>query len=155
MNPLVIFSALAICLYRLTIEPGLSMADAYKDIAHVFVGGLFGAAIYGKSSTMRVSWKLYMWLGIAMTVLEVACGVIGKKTGKSIVGGIFSLFAVLLAVTFALSGGQAHARPVRVCDGTACRVVEEPTLAQKQARWLKAMPLPQIIQRPFRAMWGK
>jgi hypothetical protein len=63
--------------------------------------------------------------------------------------------AVLLAITLALSTSPAHARPVRVCDGTACRVTEEPTLAKKQARWFKAMPLPVIERNFIRILFGR
>ena len=40
---------------------------------------------------------------------------------------------LILALAFGFSS-TADARPVRVCDGTACRVVEQPTLAGKQRR---------------------
>lgn len=62
--------------------------------------------------------------------------------------------AVLLALTLALSASPAYARPVRVCDGTACKIVDQPEQVKKLGQWIKAMPLPRVIANPFRAMWG-
>jgi hypothetical protein len=79
----VIVIAIAICLYRLTIQPHLNLADTYKNLAHIFVGGLFGAGIvYGTQG----SWNnLVLWIAVAMTLFEGVCGVLGSKTGKSVV----------------------------------------------------------------------
>ena len=67
------------------------------------------------------------------------------------------IFAVLLAVGLALSASPAHARPIRQCDGTACKVTAEPTLnlSPAQARWFRAMPLPWIERNVIRAMFGR
>jgi hypothetical protein len=67
------------------------------------------------------------------------------------------IFAVLLAVGLALSASPAEARPVRVCDGTACKVTAEPTinLSPAQARLFRAMPLPWVERNFVRALFGR
>ena len=48
---------------------GLNSADVFKDLAHCFVGGLFGAAITTK--------QLRFWaLAIGLTVLEVIAALV-------------------------------------------------------------------------------
>lgn len=84
-------------------------------------------------------------IGAALGLLNIVLRVITVDAVK--------VMAVLLAV--GLSASVAEARPVRVCDGTACKIVDQPEQVKKLGQWLKAMPLPQIIQRPFRAMLGR
>lgn len=67
------------------------------------------------------------------------------------------ILAVLLVVTLALSSSSpAHARPIRQCDGTACKATQEPTinLSPAQARWFRAMPLPWIERRVIAVILG-
>lgn len=57
--------------------------------------------------------------------------------------------AILLALTFGLSGGQAYAGPIRK-DCANCRAMSPPTakLSAEHERWFRAMPLP-WIERQF------
>jgi len=84
-------------------------------------------------------------IGVAIGTLNIVLRYITVDAVK--------VLAVLLAV--GLSASPTYARPVRVCDGTACKIVDQPEQVKKFGQWLKAMPLPQIIQRPFRAMLGR
>jgi hypothetical protein len=86
-------------------------------------------------------------IGAALGLLNIVLRIITVDAVK--------VLAVVLAVGLALSASPTYARPVRVCDGTACKIVDQPEQVKKLGQWLKAMPLPQIIQRPFRAMLGR
>ncbi len=81
-----------ICLIRLTVKPALNLKDTYKNLAHIFVGGLFGAAIVIWHQTGSTSTAL--WLGVGMTVFETVCGVVGAKTKMSMVDLFRSLVHV-------------------------------------------------------------
>lgn len=66
--------ALTFAVLRFTIPmPGLdlSIASLYKDMAHIFVGVMFGAAIV---STIAWGWKsVWVWiLAAGLTLVEVA-----------------------------------------------------------------------------------
>lgn len=75
---LAVLAALAVAGYRATIEPTLPLQtqDIFKDVAHLFVGGCFGAGLAGK----KAGWIL----GGALTAFEVACFFVGKNTGHSV-----------------------------------------------------------------------
>lgn len=47
------------------VEGKIDHADVFKDLAHLFVGGCFGAAIYARSE-----WRLWA-IAVGLTVLEV------------------------------------------------------------------------------------
>ena len=79
---LLIILALAIGLYRVFVEPTqLTVADTYKDIAHLFVGGLFGAAAmartcckdYGCGNLVADAGWFCFWVGLSLSLLELAC----------------------------------------------------------------------------------
>jgi hypothetical protein len=88
-------------------------------------------------------------IGAALGLLNIVLRVITVDAVK--------IFAVVMAVGLALSASPAHARPIRQCDGTACKVTAEPTLnlSPAQARWFRAMPLPWIERNVIRAMLGR
>lgn len=59
--------------------------DIFKDMAHLFVGGLFGAAVFATGlrrrfnvSTVSTAKKRFWYLAIGMTVLEVVAFIIHK-----------------------------------------------------------------------------
>lgn len=101
MNPLVVILVFVVCGVRFTIVPGLDRADIYKDLAHIFVGGLLGGWLMarhaanglmrtGSAAThLRHLTRVYGYTALGITLLEVACGVFGKHTGKSVVGFFF------------------------------------------------------------------
>lgn len=67
--PFVFFIAAALCLARFAVpphEPLFSVVGSYQAVSHVFVGGLFGAAI---ADWRNAKWCL--WLGLGMTTVEV------------------------------------------------------------------------------------
>lgn len=68
----VIFVAVAFGIARLVmpIESEVHKEDLFKDFAHLFVGALFGAGIAGL--------RIYLWVGIALTILEVVAFFIHK-----------------------------------------------------------------------------
>jgi hypothetical protein len=53
---------------------GLNPKDTFKDLAHVFVGGVFGAAF--------AHWNVWEWWAIAigLTVLEVVAAIVRRPT---------------------------------------------------------------------------
>lgn len=70
----VMYVALVICLIRLFISPHeLSLVGSYTAVAHLFVGGIIGAAIVSKE--LR---KPLVWLAVLMSVWEVAVSVISR-----------------------------------------------------------------------------
>ena len=101
MNPLVAIIVLVVCGVRFTIAPGLDKADIYKDLAHIFVGSLLGDWLMawhaadglmrtGSAAThLRHLTRVYGYAALGITLLEVACGLFGKFTGKSVVGFLF------------------------------------------------------------------
>ena len=91
--------------------------------------------------------KVTAAIGVALGALNIVLRYITVDAVK--------IMAILLALTFALSGGQAYARPVRVCDGTACKIVDQPEQVKKLGQWIRAMPLPRVIENRFRAMFGR
>lgn len=101
MNPIVLIAALIVVAVRLTVAPGLDVGDTYKDLAHLFVGGVFGASLmafvlfrrFQATERAHEAARRYLGLGIGLTVLEVACGVFGKKTGVSVVEFVQRLFS--------------------------------------------------------------
>lgn len=59
--------------FVLPVSGGVNKADIYKDMAHLWVGGLIGAAIgFG-------SWWPFGWMAVGLTVLEVAAFVIRRR----------------------------------------------------------------------------
>lgn len=51
-----------------TLPEGLA-ADSFKDFAHIFVGGLFGAWLVDRSD------RHWLWLAVGLSVWEVICAV--------------------------------------------------------------------------------
>lgn len=74
MPDLVIVAAIlfAIARFVVPVEGAVSQPDIFKDFAHLFVGGLFGAAWRGRD------WS-YLYLGLGLTVLEVVAFFIRKN----------------------------------------------------------------------------
>jgi hypothetical protein len=77
--------ALVFIVLRFTLPmEGVDNRDIFKDLAHLYVGGLFGAAIitgYAKDSYLfnRLHVRRNLWLlAIGMTVLEVVAAIVRK-----------------------------------------------------------------------------
>lgn len=116
------------------------------------------------------------WVNLITTVIAVLALVGGQEwiaeypkvtAGIAVVVGALNIvlryltvdavkiLAVILAVgALSLPASPAQARPIRVCDGTACKVTQEPEVSSGIDRWFKAMPLPRIVKNKFRAMFG-
>ena len=80
----IILISIAVGLYRIVVEPtSIQVPDTYKDIAHIVVGGLFGAWLLGYSFFEQLNdevWsvaKLCGWSALLLTILEVVCVAIG------------------------------------------------------------------------------
>jgi hypothetical protein len=101
MNPIVLIVALIVVAVRLTIGPGLDLRDTYKDLAHLYVGGLFGAWLVSRSlcrrlhgsEVCRATAGRFLRLAAALTLVEVACGFFGKATGVSVFEFVQRLFS--------------------------------------------------------------
>lgn len=123
MKPFVIIVAVAICLYRLTIKPGLNLADAYKDGSHLYVGGMWACYFLIRTVQTKIdrvwsdlgsngydmrtlnqfggtltAWTLkirsgFFWIATLMTAHEVFCAVLGKHAGMSITCLLRSFFS--------------------------------------------------------------
>jgi hypothetical protein len=88
MKWLVILACIIFGYMRLTMNvvSEIHHEDIFKDLAHLFVGGLFGAAIlateYKVSCPMEPSFRAdtkdYWLLAVGMTILEVVAFVIHK-----------------------------------------------------------------------------
>lgn len=59
--------------FTLPVEGRIEHADIFKDLAHVFVGGLFGAAIAKNND--RCLWIV----AVGLTVLEVVAFIVRKQ----------------------------------------------------------------------------
>lgn len=59
--------------------PGLdlSAASVYKDAAHLFVGGLFGAAVASSLGRLKAGRALWL-MAVALTIVEVVAFFAGK-----------------------------------------------------------------------------
>jgi len=97
MKAVFIALAIAMCAYRMVIQPGLDLKDIFKDISHLFVGGLIGVSAtfwWVEKFTVHMGFvpfpaiidykKFFAKLALAVTLFEVFCGVIGKHTGQPI-----------------------------------------------------------------------
>lgn len=101
MNPIVLIVGLIVVAVRFTVAPGLDVGDTYKDLAHLYVGGVFGAALmafvlfrrFQATERAQQAARRYLGLGVFLTVLEVGCGLFGKATGVSVVEFVRRLFA--------------------------------------------------------------
>lgn len=58
--------------FILPVSGGINKSDIYKDVAHLFVGGLFGAAF-------ATSLPIYWQLGLGLMALEVVAFLIRKR----------------------------------------------------------------------------
>jgi hypothetical protein len=73
---LLIFVALAISVYRFMIPAShVSIEGSYQAIAHLFVGGLIGAAL--ATSDKRARFQYYM-LAIAMSIVEIVAAIVTR-----------------------------------------------------------------------------
>lgn len=93
MNLITITACIAFGIARLVMpaESVIHHEDIFKDFAHLFVGGLFGAGLVGERShsyyvdrgtrirywLARRNWR-YIALAVAMTVLEVVAFIMHK-----------------------------------------------------------------------------
>mgnify|MGYP000953443151 CR=1 FL=1 len=96
-----IIAFIVLCI-RCTVQPALDFSDTYKNLAHLFIGGLFGAGgafWYARNHFLSKDGGLYrlfnnlknffFGLAIGMTIFETVAGVLGKQTGKSLIQLIF------------------------------------------------------------------
>lgn len=74
MLMVVVFVTLVFGLLRFTlpVEGKINKKDIFKNLAHLWVGGLFGAAI-----ALQTTWELWV-LAIGLTVLEVVAFLVRK-----------------------------------------------------------------------------
>ena len=80
----IIVLSIAFGAYRVFVEPtSLQLGDTYKDLAHLFVGGLFGAWLFGRRAiTPReiIIAEVCLTSAVVLTVIEVVCAIAGSLT---------------------------------------------------------------------------
>lgn len=76
----VITLGFAVSRFLVPVSGTVEKKDIYKDLAHVFVGGLFGAAIYAWSD-----WSLW-FLAIGLTVVELVAFFVRRQPPKQPLG---------------------------------------------------------------------
>lgn len=93
---IVVAITIFVCFKRTQVVPGLDMKDLFKDMSHIFVGGLLGAGIAyysikdyfidccGFNADMKYEMRFFLSFGVGITLFEIVCAVIGKYTGQPI-----------------------------------------------------------------------
>lgn len=72
----IVLAALALAIGRLLVEPSSpTIADVYKDAAHLFVGALF---VMWKREVWPDTAALYKWIFIGLCVWEVAVAIVSR-----------------------------------------------------------------------------
>ncbi len=76
--PILLVMCLVIAVLRVVIPaPGIRTDDIFKDLAHIFVGGLFGAAFTSHACKGEHTGYLYA-MAVGLTSIEVLAFIISK-----------------------------------------------------------------------------